>query len=148
MSARRLPRWAVVLVAVSCCFALLGIGVAAFSVLGGGGGADPLAGIVEVSDDGPAPMVDEATRAVTFVIPAGTAKRQAAGDRVVVLPSRVAISVGQTLHLRNDDDRAVVIGPFFVGPGETSTYRFSSPRVIAGACDLHPSGEFTVEVTA
>ena len=58
------------------------------------------------------------------------------------------IKVDQRLSLRNDDDKAVVIGPFFVAPRETSTYRFSSPRVIVGACDLHPSGEFTVEVTA
>lgn len=142
-----LPRWAIALLAVSGCFALLGIGVAAVAVLGDGGG-DPLAGIVTTSDDGPAPLVDAATRAVTFVVPAGTAKRQAAGEKVVVLPTRVGIKVGQTLHLRNDDDKAVVIGPFFVGPHETSTYRFSSPRVIVGACDLHPSGEFALEVTA
>lgn len=142
---RGLPGWARSLLVASCCFALIGAGVAIVAATRDG---DPLDGVVELSGDGPEPFIDETTGAVTFVIPAGTAQRQAAGEQVVVLPTRVGIKVDQRLSLRNDDDKAVVIGPFFVAPRETSTYRFSSPRVIVGACDLHPSGEFTVEVTA
>lgn len=103
---------------------------------------------VSVSSDGPAPQLDPLTHEVTFVVPAGTARRQAAGEAVVVLPSRVTIKVEQRLSIRNDDDKAVVIGPFFVAPHGVSTYHFASPRTLEGACELHPSGQFTVEVTA
>lgn len=140
-----LPRWARAMLVASGAFALAG---GALAVVAATRSDDGPGAVVALSDDGPAPIVDAATGAVTFVIPAGTAQRQAAGEKVVVLPTKVGIKVDQRLSLRNDDDKAVVIGPFFVAPHETSTYRFSTPRVIVGSCDLHPSGEFTVEVTA
>jgi len=142
-SRARLPRWLRSVLVVSAVFALAGVALAGWTFVAGGDDQ-----LVQLSDDGPRPVVDPVTREVVFTIPAGTAARQAAGEQVVVLPTRVGIKVNQKLSIRNDDDQAVVIGPFFIAPHEVSTYRFSSPRVIEGACDLHPSGRFVVEVTA
>ncbi len=138
------PRAVWLVLAASIAFAVAGVAVG----LAGRHGGSARSPWVSLSDDGPAPFVDPVSHDITFVIPAGTAQRQAAGEKVVVLPTRVGIKVGQRLSLRNDDSKAVVIGQFFVGPHETSTFRFSSPRQIYGACDLHPSGSFLVEVTA
>lgn len=139
-----LPRWARRLLFGCCLFALVGLGAAVLTFVW----VDRSPSGVILSDDGPRPTIDPVTQDVTFIIPAGTAQRQAAGEQVVVLPSRIGIKVGQRLSIRNDDDKAVVIGPFFVAPQEVSTYRFSTPRIIEGACELHPVGTFTVEVRA
>lgn len=85
---------------------------------------------------------------ITYVIPAGTRDRIAAGEDLAVIPASITIEVGQHLILRNEDSDAHIAGPFFVGPGEESSYSFSEPKVIEGDCTIHPSGSFEIRVVA
>jgi hypothetical protein len=96
---------------------------------------------------GPAPILD-ADGGMTYVIPKGTWDRKAAGEKVAVIPEVVTVKVGQRLTIRNDDTGAHIAGPFFVGPGESSTYKFSEPKVIQGECTIHPAGRFEIDVVA
>ncbi len=93
----------------------------------------------------PAPEVD-ADGGITYVIPAGTWARKQAGDPVALVPDVITVKVGQRVSIRNEDAGAHIAGPFFVGPGETSTYSFSSAKQIVGDCSIHPSGRFTINV--
>lgn len=92
------------------------------------------------------PPVIGADGSIMYVIPNGTRARIAAGDKIAVIPAKLTVKVGQTLILRNEDDDTHIAGPFFVGPGEDSTYTFSEPKVIEGDCTIHPSGHFEIDV--
>ena len=81
-----------------------------------------------------------------YVIPAGTGGRIDRGERVDVIPVDLHVRVGQVIRIENADDRGHLVGPFFVGAGETVTQRFSAPGVLQGACSVHPSGTMTVTV--
>lgn len=82
-----------------------------------------------------------------YVIPAGTGARFDAGDVVDILPGEMVVKVGEVLRIVNEDDRNHLIGPFFVGAGETLTQRFSTAGEFTGVCTVHPSGQFVLEVT-
>lgn len=83
-----------------------------------------------------------------YVIPAGTSARIAAGEVVEIVPQRLVVGVGDTVRVRNEDVEASNVGIFYVRPGETVTMRFSSPGVLEGVCDVHPSGQFVIDVRA
>jgi hypothetical protein len=129
-------RWDVVGLVASVVM-LVGALVFLGLTLTGRGEADGRDAVVEEGDDG----------GITYVIPAGTKARLRAGEELEVIPQRIEVKVGQRLSVRNEDVTAYVLGPFFVGPGETSTYEFSSADLIAGLCELHPSGSFEIVVT-
>ena len=82
-----------------------------------------------------------------YVIPAGTGARFDAGEVVDILPGEMVVKVGEVLRIVNEDDRNHLIGPFFVGAGETLTQRFSTAGEFTGVCTVHPSGQFVLEVT-
>lgn len=82
-----------------------------------------------------------------YVIPAGTGARFDAGEVVDILPGEMVVKVGEVLRIVNQDDRNHLIGPFFVGAGETLTQRFSTAGEFTGVCTVHPSGQFVLEVT-
>lgn len=84
----------------------------------------------------------------SYVIPAGTGDRLDRGDRIELLPARIDARVGETIRIRNRDERGYVLGPFYVGPRETLTQKFVSPGTFRGACAVHPSGEIVVDVEA
>ncbi|MEP1125336.1 MAG: hypothetical protein ABJH68_15740 [Ilumatobacter sp.] len=83
-----------------------------------------------------------------YVIPAGTGDRIDAGEPLVILPSELVANLDETIQIVNHDDRAHLVGPWFVGAGETLRQRFNVAGVFAGGCSVHPSGEFTVTVNA
>jgi len=83
-----------------------------------------------------------------YLIPAGTGLRFDAGEVIEILPGELEVSVGQVLRIVNDDDRDHLVGPFFVGAGETLTQRFSTPGQAQGLCTVHPSGQFVLTVNA
>jgi plastocyanin len=85
---------------------------------------------------------------ITYTIPKGTRAKILAGEDIAVIPAKLELKVGQTLILKNDDTDAHIAGPFFVGPGESSTYTFTEPKVIEGDCTIHPSGQFEIDVVA
>lgn len=125
------------LLAVGVVGALLvvGVGVALVAADGDDGPT------IEVTDgEGPADH--------DYVIPRGTAERIAAGEEVAIVPQRLEAKVGETIRIRNDDDAGANVGIFYVGAGETVRMTFTSPGELKGTCDVHPSGEFTIAVSA
>jgi plastocyanin len=82
-----------------------------------------------------------------FVIPAGAGEAFDRGEPLEILPADLEVRVGEILQIVNEDDRGHLIGPFFVGAGETLRQRFASPGEFIGICTVHPSGEITVTVT-
>lgn len=77
----------------------------------------------------------------SFVIPSGAGEALDAGEPLEILPARLEVQVGETIEIVNEDDRGHLVGPFFVGEGETLRQRFSSPGEFIGLCTVHPSGE-------
>lgn len=81
-----------------------------------------------------------------FIIPAGSGDLIEQGEVLDILPRELKTQVGETILIRNEDDRAHILGPWFVGAGETLRQRFVTVGVFEGACSVHPSGAFTVYV--
>lgn len=81
-----------------------------------------------------------------YVIPLGTGAKFDAGEVVEILPGEMTVRVGEVMRIVNQDDRQHLIGPFFVGAGETLTQRFASAGEFTGLCTVHPSGEFVLTV--
>lgn len=92
-------------------------------------------------DDGSAGEAD-----YRFAIPLGTGEALDAGEPVEILPQRLEVEVGEIIEIVNEDDRGHLVGPFFVGEGETLRQRFSSQGEFIGLCTVHPSGEFVLVV--
>ena len=82
-----------------------------------------------------------------FVIPVGAGEAFDRGEPLEIFPADLDVRVGDVLEIVNEDDRGHLIGPFFVGAGETLRQRFASPGEFIGICTVHPSGEITVTVT-
>jgi hypothetical protein len=83
---------------------------------------------------------------LAFVIPAGTGLQLDRGERVELMPARIDARVGDVIRLENLDDRGYLLGPFYVGPQETLTQRFTSPGTFSGACAVQPEGELVLTV--
>lgn len=82
----------------------------------------------------------------SFTIPEGSGEAIDRGEPLDILPQSLEVQVGEVLELVNQDDRGHLIGPFFVGAGETLRQRFNAPGSFIGACTVHPSGEFVLTV--
>ena len=102
------------------------------------------------SDGRDGPLVVEDPSATTFdydyLIPEGTGERFDAGEFIEILPAELEVSVGEVLRVVNEVDRDHLVGPFFVGAGETLTQRFSTAGEFEGLCTVHPSGQFVLVV--
>jgi hypothetical protein len=83
----------------------------------------------------------------SYVIPAGSGAAIDQGKSLDILPEELDVRVGQIIEIVNDDDRGHLIGPFFVGKGETLRQRFSSPGTFVGECTVHPSGQIVLRVS-
>lgn len=97
---------------------------------------------VEVAEPGADRVADH-----RFTIPAGSGEAMDRGDEVEILPAELTVKVGEVLEIVNFDDRGHLVGPFFVGAGETLRQEFISPGEFQGICTVHPSGQFTLVVT-
>lgn len=101
------------------------------------------------SDD-PAPLfADDGSAGVSdysYTIPAGAGEAIDRGEPLDILPQALEVKVGELLELINLDDRGHLVGPFFVGKGETLRQRFNAPGKFIGACSVHPSGEIVLTV--
>jgi hypothetical protein len=88
-------------------------------------------------------------RELVFVIPAGTAARQAAGEQVAIFPPTIAIDLQQqdTLIIRNDDSVPVTVGPFRVAPGQRFIQRYRSPGTFELLCSAHGGEALRIVVT-
>jgi hypothetical protein len=118
-------------------FFALGAGLAVLAVACGASEAAPL------FQPDPGAAAD-----YSFVIPLGAGEAIDRGEPLDVLPAALVATVGEVIELVNHDDRGHLVGPFFVGAGETLRQRFSSPGEFIGTCTVHPSGEFELTVLA
>ncbi len=83
----------------------------------------------------------------SFTIPAGTGEAIDRGESVDILPQELSVHLGEVLELINLDERGHLVGPFFVGKGETLRQRFNAPGTFIGECSVHDSGEIVLTVT-
>jgi hypothetical protein len=83
-----------------------------------------------------------------YVIPKGTAARQAAGERVTPIPSRIRLLLGvqDVLVLRNEDEVPQAFGPIQLRPGQTYRVPFQVPATFDFACSVHEDGEVAIIV--
>lgn len=81
-----------------------------------------------------------------YDIPPGTGERFDKGEVIEIIPAELEVNVGEVLRIVNRDERDHLIGPFFVGAGETLVQRFSAPGELEGLCTVHPSGQFVLKV--
>ncbi len=117
-----------------------GVGVVLVALVIGACSSDERSGPLVVADPNAAEFTYD------YLIPAGTGDRFDAGEFIEILPAELEASVGEVLRIVNEDDRDHLVGPFFVGAGETLTQRFSSPGEFEGLCTVHPSGQFVLHV--
>lgn len=92
-------------------------------------------------------LADRNGETTTFVVPAGTAKRAAAGQIVQIMPVVVKFEIGDTMVIRNDDDEIATVGPFAIRPGETLRKTFRGEQLLKGECSLSDEGIVTIVVT-
>ena len=80
-----------------------------------------------------------------IVIPRGAAARGPAP-----FPSNVQLTLGlqDVLVLRNEDDRAQLVGGIEVGAGESLSIPFYRVQDFQLACSAHPSGQLRISVSA
>lgn len=83
-----------------------------------------------------------------YVIPPGAGVALDEGTPLEILPALLDASVGQTIQIVNEDDRGHLVGPWFVGAGETLRQTFQSPGEFVGECSVHPSGQIRVVISA
>ena len=81
-------------------------------------------------------------------IPVGAGLALDAGTPLEILPDNFNARVGQTIQITNNDDRGHLVGPWFVGAGETMRQTFKTPGEFIGQCTVHPSGQIIVTVSA
>jgi hypothetical protein len=99
-------------------------------------------------DSGPLLRDDASADAAdySYLIPAGSGEALDRGEPLDILPGELDVHVGELFELINLDDRGHLVGPFFVGAGETLRQRFNAPGTFIGACSVHPSGEIVLTV--
>ncbi len=76
-----------------------------------------------------------------YLIPVGYGALVDTGEASEIFPASLDVVVGEDIEIINEDDRGHIVGPFFVGAGETVRYTFAIPGTYSGACTLHESGE-------
>ena len=95
-------------------------------------------------------QIDAAAEAVAdydYTIPVGAGLALDAGTPLEILPGSFDARVGQTIQIVNEDDRGHLVGPWFVGAGETMRQTFKTTGEFVGDCTVHPSGQIVVTVS-
>lgn len=100
-------------------------------------------------DSGSDLFLDDSSQAAAdyfYTIPQGAGEALDKGEPLEILPGELTVQVDQVIEIVNEDDRGHLVGPFFVGAGETLRQRFSSAGEFIGVCTVHPSGELVLRV--
>ena len=92
--------------------------------------------------------IENAVADYDFTIPPGAGLALDAGTPLEILPAQLDARVGETIQIVNDDDRGHLVGPWFVGAGQTLRQTFASPGEFIGECSVHPSGQIRVIISA
>jgi len=85
-------------------------------------------------------------RRIEYVIPAGAAKRVAAGEALPGIPAKAVFVVGDVLVLRNEDEVNHQFRPFRIPAGTVLTFPLERPSTLNYLCTIHPSGTIGLEV--
>ncbi len=88
-----------------------------------------------------------APKTYSYVVEKGTAARAASGEVIKVLPSKLELSVGDRLVIKNEDSKDFIVGPYKVLSGETLEQTFRTPGSIAGACGLTPTDDISITIS-
>jgi polar amino acid transport system substrate-binding protein len=81
-----------------------------------------------------------------FLIPPGTGEQIAQGLVVEIMPAEFEVVVGEVIEIVNEDDIGYVIGPFYVGAGETMRQRFQAAGEFIGECGVSATGTIALRV--
>lgn len=83
-----------------------------------------------------------------FTIPAGTAKRIAAGEEPHIIPHSLDAKVGDVIRIINQDNVGQQVGPFYVGANEELVQQFKAPGKYEGVCAIAGKDPIILRVTA
>ncbi len=114
-------------------------GVLVVALVTAGCGSKQPEGLFSSDDSGTAPDY-------LYIIPMGSGEAIDRGESLDILPAELTVTVGEVIEIINEDDRGHLVGPFFVGRGETLRQRFTDPGTFIGECTVHPSGQIILNV--
>jgi hypothetical protein len=89
---------------------------------------------------------DRAPRAITLVIPAGTAASVALGEQPPSIPPEMTFVVGDTLVVENQDFADHQLGPLFIPANSSASMTFDHIEKYALACTFSPDKYFGLDV--
>ncbi len=89
---------------------------------------------------------DRPPQRVELVIPRGTAQRVAAGEAVPSIPANIVFVIGDTLVIRNEDEVAHQIGPFWIPAGTSVSQLLGGATSLIYSCTIRPEGVLGLEV--
>lgn len=89
---------------------------------------------------------DRAPQRVELVIPRGTAQRVAAGEAVPSIPANFVFVVGDTLVIRNEDEVAHQVGPFWIPAGTSVSQLLGGTTKLTYSCTVRPERSIGLEV--
>lgn len=85
---------------------------------------------------------------IEIVVPAGTQDRMDAGEKVVVMPTRLEFRVGDMIHIVNEDDVRQSVGPYVLDAGKDMILQYGAPGVYEGYCPLSEGERYEIVVRA
>jgi len=83
---------------------------------------------------------------IEIVVPPGTADLLAAGELVDVMPTRIVMRAGDTLHIRNEDKAAHPVGPHMVKAEREVSFVYRTPGTYEGYCPLSKTERYVIYV--
>lgn len=89
---------------------------------------------------------DRAPKTITLVIPDGTARRIAEGQKVSLLPEEMVFVVGDTLAVENKDQSPHQLGPVWVPPGATGSLKLERVDKLSMDCTFESSRYLGLDV--
>lgn len=87
-----------------------------------------------------------APKAITLVIPDGTADRVARGETPPTIPDSMTFVVGDTLVVKNEDSADHELGPLWIPAGSSASISLDAVQSYAYACSFQPGKYFGLDV--
>ena len=91
-------------------------------------------------------IVTRPSQEILLVIPPGTAKRVALGQRPPSIPQNMSFVVGDTLVVKNEDTVEHRLGPLWIPAGTSASMKLSTDQKYAFQCSFVPSKIFGLDV--
>jgi hypothetical protein len=89
---------------------------------------------------------DRTPQIIQIIIPAGTARRVAAGEPVPSIPPGLTFVAGDVLEVINQDQTDHQLGPLWVPAGSTASLAMDVPEKLSVACTFQADKVFDLEV--